>query len=118
MNREQPPSLRALLRPAHLAAGALFAALASPANAQDIRGLEICTAEKQIDRRTGCLLANVEYLQQALSKLGRETDEKIAAADRNLATARAEIVALRSSIDKLSNELAQMKAKGDPHSKK
>jgi hypothetical protein len=99
-------------------AGALFLALLSPASAQDIRGLEICTAEKQMDRRTGCLQANVEYLQQALSKLGRETDEKIAAADRNLAAARAEIVALRSTVDKLSNELAQMKAKADPRSKK
>ena len=98
--------------------GALLVALLSPAAAQDVRGLEICTAEKQMDRRTGCLQANVEYLQQALSKLGRETDEKIAAADRNLAAARAEIVALRSTIDKLSNELAQMKAKADPHSKK
>jgi hypothetical protein len=98
-------------------AGALLVALLSSAAAQDIRGLETCTAEKQIDRRTGCLQANVEFLQQALSKLGRETDEKIAAADRNLAAARAEIVVLRSAIDKLSNELAQMKAKADAHSK-
>ena len=118
MNREQPRPSQPQLGPAHLVAGALFAASLSPAGAQDIRGLEICTAEKQIDRRTGCLQANVEYLQQALSKLGRETDEKIAAADRNLAAARAEIVVLRSTIDKLSNELAQMKAKADPHSKK
>ena len=52
------------------------------------------------------------------TKWARETDEKIAAADRDLAAARAEIVALRSTIEKLSNELAQVKAKADPHSKK
>lgn len=73
----------------------------------------MCTAEKQMDRRTACLQANTEFLQQALNKLARETDEKIAAADRNLSAARAEIVALKSTIEKLSNELAQMKAKAD-----
>jgi plasmid stabilization system protein ParE len=102
----------------HLLAAALLVAVLSPAAAQDIRGLEVCTAEKQMDRRTGCLQANTEFLQQALGKLARETDEKFAAADRNLAAARAEIVALRSTIEKLSNELAQVKAKADPHSKK
>jgi chromosome segregation ATPase len=83
----------------------------SPAAAQDIRGLEICTTEKQMDRRTACLQADVEFLQQALSKLERESDEKVAAAERNLAAARAEIAALRSTIEKLANELAQIKAK-------
>jgi esterase/lipase len=90
----------------------------SPAAAQDIRGLEICTTEKQMDRRTACLQANVEFLQQALSKLERESDEKIAAAERNLAVARAEIAALRSTIEKLANELAQIKAKADTQGKK
>jgi hypothetical protein len=104
--------------PTHLLAGALLVVALSPVAAQDIRGLEVCTAEKQMDRRTACLQANTEYLQQALGKLARESDEKIAAADRNLAAARAEIVALRSTIEKLSNELAQVKAKADPHSKK
>jgi septal ring factor EnvC (AmiA/AmiB activator) len=89
--------------------GALFVALLSSAAAQDVSGLEICTAEKQMERRTGCLQANAEFLQQALNKLARETDEKIAAADRNLAAARAEIAALRSTIEKLSDELVQVK---------
>ena len=29
------------------------------ARAQDVRGLEVCTAEKQMERRTGCLQANI-----------------------------------------------------------
>jgi hypothetical protein len=56
--------------------GALFVASPSPAAAQDVSGLEICTTEKQMERRTGCLQANAEFLQQALNKLARETDEK------------------------------------------
>src|ERR1700741_1770852 len=98
--------------------GLLLTALLPPASAQDIRGLEVCTAEKQMERRTTCLQANVEFLQQALSKIDRETDAKITAAARDLAAARAEIAALKSIIEKLGNELAQMKAKADRQGKK
>ena len=98
-------------------AGALLAALLSPAAAQDIRGLEVCTAEKQMERRTGCLQANVEFLQQALTRLARETQDKIAAAGRDLAAARAEIAALKSALAKLDGELAQMKTKAGAYGK-
>jgi hypothetical protein len=84
-------------------------ALASPAAAQDIRGLEVCTAEKQMERRTGCLQANIEFLQQALTRLTRETQDKIATIGRDLAVAQAEIAALKSTIAKSNGELAQLK---------
>ena len=71
--------------------------------------MEICTAEKQMERRTSCLQANVEFLQQALNKLTRETAQKMAAADRDLAAARAEIAALKSTVDKLTQDLAKTK---------
>ena len=48
--------------------------LAAPAAAQDIRGLEVCSAEKQMERRTGCLQANVELLHQLLAKLAFMAD--------------------------------------------
>jgi len=105
--------------------------LLSPAAGQDIRGIEVCTAEKQMERRTSCLQANEEFLQQALSKLDRETRDRIAAADRDLMGARAEIAALKSTVEKLSSVLwlgaaviivgvggllwiAQMRAKTEP----
>ena len=53
----------------------LLALMSARATAQDIPGLEVCTAEKQMARRTGCLQGNDQYLQQALSTLARETDE-------------------------------------------
>jgi hypothetical protein len=99
-------------------AGLVFVMSLSPAAAQDIRGMEVCTAEKQMERRTSCLQANVEFLQQALIKLARETQEKIAAADRDLSAARAEIAALKSTLEKLNGELEQMKVKAKPESKK
>jgi septal ring factor EnvC (AmiA/AmiB activator) len=96
----------------------LLALMPMRASAQDIRGLEVCTAEKQMERRTGCLQSNDDYLQQALSKLARETQAKIAASDRALAAAQAEIAALKSEMAKLTSELAQIKSKVEPASKK
>ena len=98
-------------------AGPLLVAMLSAAAAQDVRGLEVCTAEKQMERRTGCLQANIEFLQQALAKMARETQEKIATAGRDLAAARAEIAALKVTIAKLDSELTQMKTKAQPGTK-
>ncbi len=91
-------------------AAALPANWPTPTAAQDVRGLEICTAEKQMDRRTGCLQANVDFLQQELTKLARQTEDRLGAADRNLAAARAEIAALKSTVEKLNGELSAIKA--------
>jgi septal ring factor EnvC (AmiA/AmiB activator) len=99
-------------------AGALLVILLSPVAAQDIRGMELCTAETRMERRTGCLQANVEFLQQALIKLARETQDKITATDRDLAAARAEIAALKSTLDKLNSELTQMKTNAESNGKK
>jgi len=88
-------------------------ALACPraAAAQDIRGLEVCSAEKQMERRTGCLQANIELLQQMLAKLARESNAKLATAERDLAAARAEIGTLKAAMNRLDDELAALKAK-------
>jgi hypothetical protein len=106
-----------LIRPI-LGGIALVLAQLSPAAAQDIRGLEVCTAEKQMERRTSCLQANVEFLQQALAKLARENNAKLDAAHRELATAKAEIAALKATLTKLEGEVAQLKAKAEPPAKK
>jgi hypothetical protein len=95
-----------------LACALLLAALAAPAAAQDIRGMENCGAEKQIDRRTGCLQANVEFLQQEIVKLRRETQNQMTAA-------KAEAAALKAALTRLETEMAQMKAKAaEPAAKK
>ena len=84
-------------------------AFAAPAAAQDIRGLEVCTAEKAMERRTGCLQSNVEFLQQALAKQARETQAKIDAANKEAAAQKAEIATLKSELAKLQHELAELK---------
>ena len=96
----------------------LLALMSQGATAQDIPGLEACTAEKQMERRTGCLQSNDDFLQRTLSKLSRETQAKIAASDRDLAAARAEIAALKSAVEKLNSELMRMKEKVEAAAKK
>jgi hypothetical protein len=88
----------------------LLVLMSSHATAQDVPGLETCTAEKQMERRTGCLQSNDDFLAQTLSKLSRETQAKLAVSGRELAAARAEIATLKSAIEKLNSEFAQLKA--------
>ena len=95
-----------------------MALLPSAGIAQDIRGLEVCTAEKQMERRTACLQANIEFLQQALTRMTRETQDKLAATARDLAEARSDITALKSTVEKLNSELAQLKANSERSGKK
>ena len=84
-------------------------AIAAPAMAQDIRGLEICTAEKAMDRRTSCLQSNVEFLQQELAKQTRAMQAKLAEANREIAAHKAELAALKAALAKLQQELADLK---------
>jgi hypothetical protein len=100
------------------AAMALLTLMSPRAIAQDIPGLELCTAEKQMERRTGCLQSNDDFLQRTLSKLTRETQAKIAASDRDLAAARAEIATLKSAMERLNSELMRMKEKVEAATKK
>jgi septal ring factor EnvC (AmiA/AmiB activator) len=83
--------------------------IVAPAAAQDIRGLEVCTAEKTMERRTSCLQSNVEFLHQALDKQSRDARAKLDAASREAAALRAELAALRSALAKLEHELAELK---------
>jgi multidrug resistance efflux pump len=96
----------------------LLGLTALAAAAQDIRGLELCMAEKQMERRTGCLQANTEFLQQALARLKRDSESKLAAVGRDLAASKAEIAALKTALTKLEAELAQVKIKASPGAQK
>jgi septal ring factor EnvC (AmiA/AmiB activator) len=84
-------------------------AIAAPAVAQDVHGLEVCTAEKAMERRTSCLQSNVEFLQQALAKLTREMHDKLNALSREAAAHKTEIAALKSALAKLQHELTELK---------
>ena len=85
----------------------LFLLFTGPAAAQDVRGLEVCTAEKDMARRTGCLQANVEYLQQELVKLTRRATEERNAATKESAALKADVTALKTDVITLKDTLAK-----------
>lgn len=84
--------------------------LATAAQAQDIPGIEICTAERDMVRRTSCLQSNVNFLQ---AQIGKEA----AAAKRNLEAANRQIEELKRTVTELQKtvlELQKSAQKGEP----
>src|SRR3979490_2157806 len=80
--------------------------------AQDIPGLEICTVEKTMERRTSCLQSNVDFLQKTITKLGADHQQKLDAANRQIDGLKSTVVGLQKIVDDL--QAAQKKAAGDP----
>ena len=94
-----------------------FVALSTAAQAQDIRGLEVCTAEKSMERRTSCLQSNVDFLQQALAKQARDTTARLDAGEREAKARQLEIAALKVEVAALRATVAELK-KAEPAKKK
>lgn len=78
---------------------AIFAA--GPALAQDVPGIEICTVEKTMERRTSCLQSNVNFLQSSLGKQGRDQQQKLDAATRQIEALRLAVASLQKTVEEL-----------------
>ena len=87
--------------------------MAMPASAQDVRGLENCMAEKQVERRTGCLQANVEFLQEEIRKAALESRQKLAAAEKDIAAAHKEVASAHKELAALKDTLGKPQSKLD-----
>jgi prefoldin subunit 5 len=82
----------------------LLASLAAaPLRAQDVPGIEICTVEKTMERRTGCLQSNIDFLQKTITKLSLDHQQKLDAANR-------QIDALKTSVAGLQKLVADLQA--------
>jgi prophage DNA circulation protein len=81
------------------------------AAAQDVPGLEICTVEKTMERRTSCLQSNVDFLQKTITKLTLDHQQKIDAANRQIEALKGTVVGLLKSVEDL--QAAQKKAAED-----
>src|SRR5436190_2276345 len=79
----------------------LAIAASAAAIAQDVPGIEICTAEKDMNRRTSCLQSNVNFLQQSLTKQGLAAQQKFDAAGREIEALKAQLAAMRKELDEL-----------------
>ena len=81
-----------------MAACELFSGVA---RAQDVPGIEICTAEKTMERRTSCLQSNVNFLQKTITKLGIDSQQKIDAANRQIEALKGTIADLQKTVTEL-----------------
>jgi hypothetical protein len=94
------------------AAFALLTA-SSPAtvHAQDVPGIEICTVEKTMERRTSCLQSNVDFLQKTITKLTTDNRQKIDASNRQIEALKSAVIGLQKMVAEL--QTAQSKAADD-----
>ena len=81
------------------------------ARAQDVPGIEICTVEKTMERRTSCLQSNVDFLQKTITKLGADHQQKLDAANRQIEGLKSTVASLQKIVDDL--QAAQKKAAED-----
>src|SRR5437016_6944069 len=94
---------------------ALMAALAATGHAQDVPGIEICTVEKTMERRTSCLQSNIDFLQKTITKLAADHQQKLDAANRQLETLKSTLASLQKIVDEL--QAVQKKAAEDQNRK-
>jgi hypothetical protein len=79
--------------------------------AQDVPGIEICTVEKTMERRTSCLQSNVDFLMKTIAKLGVDHQQKLDAANRQIEGLKGTVIAQQKIVDEL--QAAQKKAAED-----
>jgi prefoldin subunit 5 len=71
------------------------------ARAQDVPGIEICTVEKTMERRTSCLQSNVDFLQKTIAKLIADHQQKLDAANRQIEALKGAVAGLQKVVDEL-----------------
>jgi hypothetical protein len=101
-----------------LAAVAATPAICLPAfsvRAQDVPGIEICTVEKTMERRTSCLQSNVEFLQKTIFKLTADHQQKLDAAKAQIEGLKASLASLQKIVEDL--QTAQKKTAEDSKKK-
>ena len=91
----------------------LTACLPVAAHAQDVPGIEICTVEKTMERRTSCLQSNVDFLQKTINKLTLDHQQKLDAANRQIEGLKGSVIALQKIVDDLQKEMAEDQKKKD-----
>jgi len=83
--------------------------ISASADAQDVPGIEICTVEKTMERRTSCLQSNVDFLQKTITKLSLDHQQKLDAAKAQIEGLKSTVAGLQKIVDDLQS--AQKKDK-------
>jgi len=77
------------------------ALVSAASRAQDVPGIEICTVEKTMERRTSCLQSNVDFLQKTIAKLAADQAQKLDATNRQIEALKTTVATLRKLVDEL-----------------
>ena len=80
------------------------------AGAQDIAGIEDCTKAAGLDKRTGCLQSNVNFLQQLVTKNALDARQRLSTASTEVAALKTEIAGLKSALASLQASVEQLRA--------
>ena len=90
-------------------------ALPMSALAQDVPGIENCMAEKQIERRAGCLQSNINFLKtQITAEVGKakaEAQAKLDDAAKQIDALKLLVTGLQAQLKQVQADLADTKAK-------
>ena|SRR5437868_2025874 len=90
-------------------------AVSSHARAQDVPGIENCMAEKQIERRTGCLQSNINFLKaQVTTEVGKaraEAQARLDDAGKQIDALKLLVAGLQAQLKQVQADLADAKAK-------
>ncbi len=80
------------------------------AAAQDIAGVEDCTKTSGLDKRTGCLQSNVNFLQQLVTRNALDARQRLSTAGTEIAALKTEIAGLKSALASLQASVEQLRA--------
>jgi predicted RNase H-like nuclease (RuvC/YqgF family) len=78
-------------------------------HAQDVPGIEICTVEKTMERRTSCLQSNVDFLQKTITKLALDNQRRIDAANRQIEGLKAQVSSLEKLVEEQKKSIEETK---------
>ena len=91
------------------AACAVFCLSPQISHAQDVPGIEICTVEKTMERRTSCLQSNVDFLQKTITKLSLDNQRRIDAASRQIDALKATVASLEKLVEEQKKTIEEIK---------
>ena len=80
------------------------------ARAQDIAGMEDCTKTTGLDKRTGCLQSNVNFLHRLVTKNALEAWQRLNAANAEIAALKRELAVLKGLAANLQKSVEQLQA--------
>ena len=82
----------------------LTVSLPATVHAQDVPGIEICTVEKTMERRTSCLQSNVDFLQKTITRLTTDHQQKLDAANRQIEALKGAVIGLQKLVSDMQAE--------------